>query len=155
MYSISNSFLLYLNEKAPSLFWQLLLDNLSFRWKIPQEECLMGWTSPKSGIDIIKELRTDEICGFAGIHFPGKEFMYGLVNLNPGPYTAIKVIRTLQDFLVRNNEGLGNHYDLIRLKAEEASNQGCVLKYATDETEQPTVLTRENFFTLFPNRIVH
>lgn len=155
MYSISNSFLLYLDERAPSLFWQLPLDNLSFRWKIPKEECLGGWTSPKSGIDIIRELRTDEICGFAGMHFPGKEFLYYLVSKSPGPYDVLSVVNAINCFLLENNENFGEYYKLIREKAVAASQIGCVLKYATDETEQPIVLTRQKFFTLFPSRTVH
>lgn len=155
MLSISPSFIQYLNETAPSLFYQVPLDNLSFRWEITEHELLKGWTSKKSGIDILADLDSGEICGFTGIHFPGKEFLCALVSLSPGPYNATQVIETLQDFLVRNDENLGSYYDLIRLKAREASSKGCVLRYATDETEQPVILTREEFFTLFPERRVH
>ncbi len=154
-YSVSSSFLLYLNEEAPSLFWQLPLDDLSFRWKIPKEECLGGWTSPKSGIDIMRELRTDEICGFTGIHFPGKEFLYGLVKKSPGPYDVLSVVDSINHFLLENNESFGEYYELVREKATKAGQTGCVLKYATDEMEQSRILTTQGFFTLFPRRTVH
>src|SRR3989344_3917238 len=128
MLGICPSFIQYLSETAPSLFYQVPLDTISFRWKIPSEEFLSGWTSPKSGVDIIKELRTDEICGFTGIHFPGKRF------------------------LLENNEGFGECLELIRQKSIEASQVGCLLQYATEETERPVVLTRHEFFKLFPCR---
>lgn len=109
MYSVSNSFILYLAEKAPSLFWQLPPNNLSFRWKIPEEECLGGWIG-KSGIDSIKELRTDEFCGFAGIHFPGREFLKILVENNPGPYTSVDVVDSMLSFYLDRSKDLKATY---------------------------------------------
>lgn len=163
MYSISNSFVLYLAEKAPSLFWQLPLDNLSFRWKIPNEECLGGWIG-KSGIDIIKELRTDEVCGFAGIHFPGREFIEGLVALHPGPYSPLMVVDEILSFFldrtkelkdIYRNEFITNFAGDIRYQAILATEHGCVLRYASDYTKGPAVLTREIFHKLFPENVIH
>ena len=163
MYSISSSFLLYLNEKSPSLFWQLPLDNLSFRWKIPEEECLGGWIG-KSGIDIIKELRTDEICGFSGIHFPGREFLEILVNTKEGPYTPLDVVDSMLSFYldrtkdlkeIYRSEFITNFAGDIRYHAIEATDSGCVLRYATDNMEEPVIMTRQEFKKLFPSKTIH
>jgi|SRR3989344_8406460 len=163
MYSVSNSFVLYLAEKAPSLFWELPLDNLSFRWKIPEEECLGGWIG-KSGIDIIEELRTNEICGFAGVHFPGQEFIKGLVVQHPGPYTPLIVVDSILSFFLDRTKDLDEIYRNefitrfagdIRYQAILATEQSCILRYASDNTEEPVVLTRQEFYKLFPPKTVH
>jgi len=153
---ICPSFIQYLRETAPSLFYQAPLDSISFRWKIPNQELLGGWTSPKSGIDIIKELRTDEICGFIGIHFPGREFLSSLAVANPGPYSPLCVVDAMHGFLSDHGENFGEHFAChIRHHAIKASERGCVLKYADKKTEEPLVLTGQEFFRLSPPRVIH
>ena len=152
MLEICPSFIQYLKETAPSLFYQAPVDSISFRWKIPDQELLGGWTSPKSGIDIIKELRTNEVCGFIGIHFPGRKFLSSLTVANPGPYSPLCVVDAMHGFLSDRGESFGEHFAcLTRRYAIEASEQGCVLKYADKKTEGPLILTRQRFFRLFPS----
>ena len=78
-----------------------------------------------------------------------------MVSKNPGPYDALRVVDAINSFLLENNEGFGECLELIRQKSIEASQVGCLLQYATEETERPVVLTRHEFFKLFPGRIVH
>lgn len=142
--SISNVFVRYLTELAPSLFYDCNLDAISFRWKIPQQECLRGWTSKKSGIDIVEELRTSEMCGFIGVHFPGKAFMRAVMAQDPGPYRPSMIVKSLQEFLQANEASLGKYYEEIFAKAQEADAQGCVMRYANRDTKEPLVLTAQH-----------
>jgi hypothetical protein len=130
---VSPAFLIYLNQLAPSLYWQLPLDCLTFRWKIPKQECLSGWTSKRSGVDIITDLRTEEICGISGLHFPGKTFLRILVSEHEGPYRAEYLIDRLSVFLESHGESLGEHEDLIKQNAQRADELGCVLNYSSDD----------------------
>lgn len=56
---------------------------------------------------------------------------------------------------IHRNEFVAHFTGDIRHYAILATEQGCVLKYATNETEEPVVLTRENFFTLFNKKKIH
>ncbi|PJE51275.1 MAG: hypothetical protein COV29_00770 [Candidatus Yanofskybacteria bacterium CG10_big_fil_rev_8_21_14_0_10_36_16] len=163
MLGICPSFIQYLNETAPSLFYQVPLDSISFRWKIPNNECLGGWIG-KSGIDTIKELSTDELCGFAGLHFPGREFLEILVSSNSGPYTPVDIVDSMLSFFldrsrdlkeIYRNEFITHFAGDIRYQAILATEQGCVLRYATEKTESPIVLTRQDFLNLFPKKTLH
>jgi hypothetical protein len=148
MLSISRAFILYLAETAPSLFYQAPLDCISFRWKIPREEGLMGWTSAASGIDVIVELQTNEMCGIAGIHFPGMQFLEYLAGEHHGPYDALLAIERLQRYLKERNQTLGQHYEKMRHEANRASQNGCYLKYATEETPESAILTRQQLLII-------
>ena len=140
----SQAFQHYLNARAPSLFYSGPLKSISFRWKIPEEELTLGWTSPKSGIDIIAELETNKVCGFTGEHFPGKELLRRLAAKGAGPYTALCVVKELQQFLLERGETLGTYYDQILIEAckATATPPGCWLKYATNTMSAPATLTR-------------
>ena len=155
MYDVSNAFILYLVDSAPSLFYNITMDCISFRWKIPTSECLGKWTSKRSGLDIVEELRTREICGFIGMHFPGKQFFRNVAAKNPGPYTPWDVFNEMNSFLVQNGESFGKYYEEIKSEAKKASEVGCVFRYADEETEEPMVLTAEKFFLLFPDQRLH
>lgn len=146
MLSISRAFALYLSEASPSLFYQAPLDCLSFRWKIPKQECLIGWTSPRSGIDVIAELGTDEVCGFAGIHFPGMQFLEYLANQRSAPYEPLFVVERLQQYLTKQKETLGQYYQKMRHEAIRTNR--CYLKYATDEVAESIILTSEGLIEL-------
>jgi hypothetical protein len=140
----SQAFQHYLNARPPSLFYSGPLNSISFRWKIPKEELSLGWTSPRSGIDIIAELKTNKVCGFTGEHFPGQELLRRLTVKGAGPYTALCVVKELQQFLLEQDETLGTYYDQILIEAckATATPPGCWLKFASNEWPSPVTLTR-------------
>lgn len=155
MLSTSEAFAIYLAETAPSLFYQAPLDCLSFRWKIPQKECLMGWTSVASGIDVMVELQTGELCGIVGIHFPGMQFLECLASEHPGPYDALLVIERLQRYLKERKQTLGPHYERMRHEANKATKNGCRLRYSIAETRESHILTLEKLFEIIQLRSKH
>jgi hypothetical protein len=140
----SQAFQHYLNARAPSLFYSIPLNSISFRWKIPKKELSLGWSSPRSGIDIIADLKTNKVCGFTGEHFPGKELLQRLAAKGAGPYTAPCVVKELQQFLLEHDETLGTYYDQILIEAckATATPPGCWLKYANNTMRVPATLTR-------------
>jgi hypothetical protein len=148
MSNTSQSFLLYLSEPAPSLFYETPLDCLSFRWKIPDLEYLMGWTSPGSGIDIVAELQTEEVCGFAGIHFPGMQFLEYVAQSHSDPYDSFLIVAYLEQYLHERNQTLGQHYERIRYEARKAAENECHLKYSTDTMLRSDILTRQRILEI-------
>ena len=56
---------------------------------------------------------------------------------------------------IYRNEFMAHFTGDIRYQAILATEQGCVLRYATEKTESPAVLTRQEFLNLFPKKTVH
>lgn len=150
MLSVSSAFLHYLNEEAPSLFYQISdeLDILSFRWEIPTHECAIGFTSPRSGIDMIEDLFTRRLCGFTGVHFPGGDFLERVASRHPGPYSPLFIISELELFLSDHGQTLGQYLETIREHARVATQDGCVLRFVTHQMAEPDILTAASFKTI-------
>ena len=96
--------------------------------------------------------------------FSGPRISKILAEQHPGPYSPLVVVDAMLSFFldrtrdledIDRNEFITHFTGDIRYHAILATKQGCVLRYATDETEQPVVLTRQEFFKLFPPKTVH
>ena len=151
---VDGTFMAYLNEQAPSLLYTVPLRHISFRWKIPRDELSSKWTTPKSGIDLIMDLYTEELCGYHGLHFPGEVIVDKLLREREGPYRPIQVFEEIEKLLAAHSEGFGEYREIFREQSILAEKHDCFLRVMGNHMSEPVILTRRNN-PLHPLRIAH